>query len=565
MNTITTQLPFKGVMTSYIGGRKENQDTCGYSDTSRGLLLVVCDGMGGGPGGKTASSIAATSIIAYVQQAGGQPENEKINNETLLHDAVVAANRALRDKIAESPELSGMGTTVTAVLITASGASLAHVGDSRIYQLRRGKIVFRTADHSRVGEMVRAGALTDEQARLSAISNLITRALGIGDEVEVDTTSLAFEKGDRFVLCTDGVWGSMPQPDLVKSLTENKSLENTAELLNVKVENAGIEKGGHHDNYTMIIAETTSSSAVAAKNDAKAKATVGINDETAEVIAKPKRKGLDSRILALIITAAIITPALIFAIMYIPMGDDIKETDGPELKEQTDPEEPVDTTVVNDIEQPSGEDNAANVSDKQMPVNTDTQDYKQTNRVENKRNQRVLTATGAATNSIAETPAETPSVNATSSGNVDKTELESRKQALSTIINKLNSIKTILGRTHAIMTQSESDTIASRAQRDITSNRDNIRGQIKSLKNITGYTFTEEEDKLLFNETGQVQLLNDSFNGLLGCTGGNNITQKSEYKKKNFITYTVMTHEIELLLASLEPKLQEVNTQLQAK
>ncbi|MDE6152654.1 MAG: protein phosphatase 2C domain-containing protein, partial [Muribaculaceae bacterium] len=285
MNTITTQLPFKGVMTSYIGGRKENQDTCGYSDTSRGLLLVVCDGMGGGPGGKTASSIAATSIIAYVQQAGGQPENEKINNETLLRDAVVAANRALRDKIAESPELSGMGTTVTAVLITASSASLAHVGDSRIYQLRRGKIVFRTADHSRVGEMVRAGALTDEQARLSAISNLITRALGIGDEVEVDTTSLAFEKGDRFVLCTDGVWGSMPQPDLVKSLTENKSLENTAVLLNVKVENAGLEKGGHHDNYTMIIAETTSSSAVAAKNDAKAKATVGINDETAKVIA----------------------------------------------------------------------------------------------------------------------------------------------------------------------------------------------------------------------------------------------------------------------------------------
>lgn len=555
MNTITTQLPFKGVMTSYIGGRKENQDTCGYSDTSRGLLLVVCDGMGGGPGGKTASSIAATSIIAYVQQAGGQPENEKINNETLLHDAVVAANRALRDKIAESPELSGMGTTVTAVLITASGASLAHVGDSRIYQLRRGKIVFRTADHSRVGEMVRAGALTDEQARLSAISNLITRALGIGDEVEVDTTSLAFEKGDRFVLCTDGVWGSMPQPDLVKSLTENKSLENTAELLNVKVENAGIEKGGHHDNYTMIIAETTSSSAVAAKNDAKAKATVGINDEAAEVVAKPKRKGLDSRILALIITAAIITPALIFAIMYIPMGDDIKETDGPELKEQTDPEEPVDTTVVNDIEQPSGEDNAAPVENKTTQESQSSHQPGQPTVATTRSNSGSSTQPAANNESSAE--GETISDDMASLGGPDKAELEAKKQALTQAIEYLTRMRAYV--------ESMKNSAGKTAQTAITAFLNAKKAaleELEKLRNIRGYSYSDDENYMLFaNQTDSQLKATKKFNGIAGSLGGETATNIPDKAGCTII----IEKRIDVLLNSMNAKLQEVNTQLQAK
>lgn len=264
MNTISTQLPFKGVMSSLIGGRRENQDSCGYSETPRGLLLVVCDGMGGGPGGKTASSIATAAIIKHVLQAkpsdsaGSNPYTEQ--NRALLHEAVTMANQALRDKITESPELSGMGTTVTALLLTPQAAIVAHVGDSRVFQLRKGRIIFRTADHSRVAEMVRAGALSEEQARLSAISNLITRALGIGDTVEVDTQVLSYQNGDRFVLCTDGVWGSMPQPEIVKLFTCNKSLEGTTDIVNMNVENAGRAKGGHHDNYTMIIVECNASS-----------------------------------------------------------------------------------------------------------------------------------------------------------------------------------------------------------------------------------------------------------------------------------------------------------------
>ena len=313
MNIISTKLPFKGVMTSFIGGRKENQDTCGYSETPRGLLLVVCDGMGGGPGGKTASSIAAATIIGYIKQVQSLSDNSAINNETLVRDAVIAANKALRDKIIETPELNGMGTTVTALLLSAESATVAHVGDSRIYQLRQRKIVFRTADHSRVGEMVQAGVLTEEQARLSAISNLITRALGIGDEVNVDVCEIPYQRGDRFVLCTDGVWGSMPQDDLVRSFCDNNAIENTAEILNLKVEQAGRDKGGHHDNYTMIMVDTENSS-----NEVQPAKVDLMNPQIAsETQVKKGKPKFDTRILALIITGIIITPAIVFALINI--------------------------------------------------------------------------------------------------------------------------------------------------------------------------------------------------------------------------------------------------------
>lgn len=269
MSTITTELPFKGVMTSFIGGRAENQDTCGSTETSLGLLVVVCDGMGGGPAGKTASSLAVATIFAYFQNADALSEEEKTADDaTFLRTAVCKANKALRDKIAEVPACDGMGTTVVAVLLKDGKATIAHVGDSRVYQLRKRKFVFRTADHSLVAEMVRSGKLNEEQARTSANSNIITRALGVKDEVEVDIDSETYQKGDRFVLCTDGVWGSMPQNDLVKMFTEDKSIDTTVSKVNSAVENAGRDKGGKHDNYTQIIVDCLGETAAAADGEA---------------------------------------------------------------------------------------------------------------------------------------------------------------------------------------------------------------------------------------------------------------------------------------------------------
>lgn len=263
MEVINSKLPFLGVASSLIGGRSENQDTYMASDTPDGYLAVVCDGMGGGPGGKTASSIAAATIVDFILNRRDLSEGATAasNHKELLSMAVEAANTALRNKIREVPELNGMGTTATVVLASPECATMAHVGDSRIYQLRNNKIAFRTSDHSKVGEMVAMGTLTEEQARLSAYSNIITRALGIADSVEVEIDVRPYEKGDRFILCTDGIWGSMPQPELVRLLTRGpKSLQGTIDNLNLLVEKVGREKGGHHDNYTIILFETKQNS-----------------------------------------------------------------------------------------------------------------------------------------------------------------------------------------------------------------------------------------------------------------------------------------------------------------
>lgn len=299
METIRTALPYEGVMSTAIGGRKENQDSCGYIETPRGLLLVVCDGMGGGPSGKTASMIAATAILEFMKE-NVLPENNTVESipeedetanksvesasktvpatdEEMLVAAVKYGNQAMRQAIQENPALDGMGTTVVALLLNDRQATIVHVGDSRLYQLRGKDIVFRTADHSQVGELVRAGAITEEQARLSANSNIITRALGVGDVVDVDVDVRPYETGDLFVLCTDGIWGAMPQKDLLDIFLNNsRSIQGCLDVLNLKVENAGIEKGGHHDNYTAILLKTKTNSTLKETMSKKIKLTLRV-------------------------------------------------------------------------------------------------------------------------------------------------------------------------------------------------------------------------------------------------------------------------------------------------
>ena len=161
-----------GFAESRIGGRAENQDSFSWADTPRGFLVTVCDGMGGGPGGKTASSIAVKEIIAGVQEADQQ---EKVSN--ILIKAIRRANMAIIAAGNEQPMLQGMGSTCTVLLINSQSATIAHVGDSRVYQLRGHKKIFRTFDHSMVFDLVKQKVITEEQARLSAQSNVITRAL----------------------------------------------------------------------------------------------------------------------------------------------------------------------------------------------------------------------------------------------------------------------------------------------------------------------------------------------------------------------------------------------------
>lgn len=259
MEYINSRYGFAGAVDSRIGGRGENQDDYGMADTPLGLLVVVCDGMGGGPAGSTASSLARETIINLLlaSKPGDQPER-------VLTDAVSAANSALLGAVSANEALRGMGTTCVAILLTPKTAFVAHVGDSRCYQLRGGKVVFRTADHSYVAEMVRKGELTEEDARLSAQSNVITRAIGVRPVVETDIDQLSVKPGDRFALMSDGIWGMMGEQHLVNFLSQDEQLDFVVAELADRVDAMGHNNGGDYDNLTLALVTLPAPQTVAA-------------------------------------------------------------------------------------------------------------------------------------------------------------------------------------------------------------------------------------------------------------------------------------------------------------
>ena len=252
MTTILTKYPFVGSIDTRQGGRIENQDNAGYVDTPLGLLIVVCDGMGGGPGGRTASLMAVDEVLTVLSDVA-----EHTHREDALRFVIEKANDIIYSKAKETPELRGMGTTIAAVLINESSAIIAHAGDTRVYQLRKGTVVFRTSDHSVVANLVRQKKLTEEEARNHPQSNIITRALGIRPTVEIEFDEVSFIRGDRFVICTDGVWGMMPQCDLISSLSRMMGIEELTSLVTEEIDIMGQEKGGGHDNLTLALIDTS--------------------------------------------------------------------------------------------------------------------------------------------------------------------------------------------------------------------------------------------------------------------------------------------------------------------
>ena len=246
---------FTAFAESRTGGRDENQDTYGYAQTAWGFLVAVCDGMGGGPGGKTASMIAVNEIIAGVE---GASKDEEISN--ILIKAIRRANMAIIEAGNENPSLKGMGSTAAVLLLSEHAAQIAFVGDSRVYQLRGQRKVFRTFDHSMVFDLVKQNVITEEQARLSAQSNIITRALGIKPDVEVDVHELPYEKGDRFVLCSDGIHGTMQEKQLLKMFAQKKPLGIVTNNVATYVDNLGRRSGQEYDNLTLAMVEMKTNS-----------------------------------------------------------------------------------------------------------------------------------------------------------------------------------------------------------------------------------------------------------------------------------------------------------------
>ena len=232
--------------------RKNNEDSLLVGEGRDETLFVVADGIGGFEAGEVASSIA-TDVLRDV--APSEP----------LEDAIREANRRILAASRGDEKLSGMGTTVVAMRFGGTEeepvAQISHVGDSRAYLVRGGEMRPVTEDHSLVAELVRSGDLTRAQASEHPQKNLITRALGAEEEVEVDTTVLPVESGDRFVLCSDGLSDMVPEVKMQSILTSHP--ENPEKTVRALV-SAALKAGGA-DNVTVVIVDVREETQPAAR------------------------------------------------------------------------------------------------------------------------------------------------------------------------------------------------------------------------------------------------------------------------------------------------------------
>lgn len=207
---------------------------------TKGILLIVADGMGGHSAGEVASGMAVELVPRLYYEAKGDPKDA-------LKGAVEEANRQINAAAAADASKHGMGTTCTALAILDGQAFAAHVGDSRLYMQRDGKIYRLTEDHSAVMEMVKLGLITLEESRTHEDKNVILRALGTSPAVEVATLApFAVRVGDQYLLCSDGLYDLVPDDEIERELTEAADIHAAGERL-ITLAKA---RGGH-DNITV--------------------------------------------------------------------------------------------------------------------------------------------------------------------------------------------------------------------------------------------------------------------------------------------------------------------------
>ena len=209
---------------------------------AKGILAVVADGMGGHTAGEVASRIAV-DVLGHSYYASDKPPSEA------LTDAVAEANSAIHNAASNNVELRGMGTTCTALALLDHAAVYAHVGDSRLYLVRAGRAYQLSEDHSLVMQMVRDGVLTPGEARVHPDRNVILRALGRQSSVEVSSWQepLPVHGGDRFVLCSDGLYDLVPDAEIAEIACAFPSREACARLI------AMVRKRGAPDNVSVCV------------------------------------------------------------------------------------------------------------------------------------------------------------------------------------------------------------------------------------------------------------------------------------------------------------------------
>ncbi len=231
--------------------RRENQDRFAVVPCAgeRGLLLVVADGMGGPAGGGEASRVAMECFVSWIEDRV-HPDARPDEVAKLLLQAVLAANGAVRERARETPNLRGMGTTLTAALTWGTTLHHVQVGDSRAYLLRGGTLVQVTRDQSMVQRMLDAGVLNEAEARQSPHRNVLLQALGVEDGLEPVAGREELRPGDRILICSDGLSGTVEADEIARILGERGAPEARCDAL-VRAALAA----GAPDNVTSVVAE----------------------------------------------------------------------------------------------------------------------------------------------------------------------------------------------------------------------------------------------------------------------------------------------------------------------
>ncbi|AZH82119.1 Stp1/IreP family PP2C-type Ser/Thr phosphatase [Plantibacter sp. PA-3-X8] len=232
-----------GAALSHVGKVRSNNQDSGYSGHH---LFVVADGMGGHAGGDVASAMALNRIIE-----ADEPYPSSEAAEATLQSAILAANSILGDTVSKHRELTGMGTTVSALAVIGNEVAIAHIGDSRIYLFREGELSQITVDHTFVQRLVDSGRITAEEAMVHPRRSVLMRVLGDVDaSPEIDTMTLGTQPGDRWILCSDGLSGVVDETHITATLTEKLSAQRTAE----KLVRQSLDRGAP-DNVTVVVVD----------------------------------------------------------------------------------------------------------------------------------------------------------------------------------------------------------------------------------------------------------------------------------------------------------------------
>lgn len=227
--------------------RMSNQDFYAIGEFPEGgAWAVVCDGMGGHAGGNVASVMAVERISERIKNNyHRRMRNFSIKN--MLESAIVSASVDIFDRASKEKSLSGMGTTVVAAVCTDGECVIASVGDSRCYLIKNSGITQITKDHSLVQELVDSGAITPEEAKVHPMKNIITRSIGLKDDVFVDFFDVSIEKGDMLLLCTDGLTNHVSDDEILECTSDGEIFNYADRLVKLANENGG------SDNITAVI------------------------------------------------------------------------------------------------------------------------------------------------------------------------------------------------------------------------------------------------------------------------------------------------------------------------